>query len=317
MVSRSDIRNMAQVNTSATEFIEEFRQIFEQMPLENVFNTDQSGFNIELLSGRTLENKGTKIIEGRVGQQHSVSHSYTIQPLISASGELIAPLFIIMQETNGQFGPLVRQRMFRHKEIFPVASSSGKVTKGIMKQWFLEVYFPNVPDDTCLLGDALNTYRDRREIDNEKPETSEYTMKILPKGTTGIAQPLDVYFFRLYKSFTRRITDNMNFNHQDVNMHLRDNILKLQTLVHNQFRSPRFKNCLKYAWKKCGYFNDDILAHITPREFCFPFQSLGAVPDCNECDEFAFIRCAWCKLYFCMGHFFILNDYHYCENYLE
>lgn len=146
LVSRSDIRNMAQVNTSAADFIEEFPNFIELMPPETVFNTDQSGFNIELLSGRTLENRGPNIIEARVKQQHSVSHSYTIQPLISASGELIAPLFIVLQETNGQFGPFVQQRMFRHKEIFAVASSSGKVTKPIMKRWFLEVYFPNVSD---------------------------------------------------------------------------------------------------------------------------------------------------------------------------
>lgn len=307
---------MDQVNASATEFIEEFRDVFELLPPENVFNTDQSGFNLELLSGRTLENRGAKIVEGRVEQQHSVSHSYTIQPIISASGELIAPLFIILQETGGEFGPLVQQRMFRHNEIFTVASSSGKMTKIIMKKWFLEVYFPNVPDETCLLGDALNTYRDRSDIDKEKPATSQYTMKILPKGTTGIAQPLDVYFSRLYKSFTRRITDNMNFSHHEVNMHLRDNILKLQSLVHNQFRPPRFKNCLKYAWKKCGYLIDENLAHKTPREFCFPFQQFGKVPDCTECDKFAFIRCGWCKLCFCLEHFFISNNFHFCENYL-
>lgn len=218
-----------------------------------------------------------------------------------------------MQEAGGAFGPNVKKTIFRHNEIFASASSSGKVTKFHIKEWFLEVYFPNVGDNTLLVGDSLNSYKDRSEINNAKPAQKEYTMEILPKGTTGLVQPLDVYFFRLYKSFVRRITDYMNMHYIDVLMHLRNNILKLQATVHFQFRSPRFKDFIKYAWHKCGYIDEGV-KHTAPREFCF---ALDDIPDCADCDQPAFIRCGWCKDYLCSEHFFISENFHYCNQFVE
>lgn len=316
VVSRSDLRSIDEIQTSANAFVQACRSHFTRLPLGSIMNTDQSGFNIEFLAGRTLETIGTKKVEGRIEQQHSATHSYTIQPLITASGQLISPLFIVLQEKDGMFGPVVQQTMFKYKEVHAVASSSGKVTKEVLKKWFLDVYFPNVANETCLIADSYNTYRDRESIDKEKPPNSKYVMEILPKGSTSIAQPLDVYFFRLYKAFTRRICTYMNFHHTDVEMHLRNNILKLHTIIHNQFRSPRFFNCFKHAWVMCGYLEHDGIRHTTPLEFCFQLVNSGNVPNCNSCDQFAFIRCAWCKLFFCMHHFFISDQFHYCENYI-
>lgn len=304
---------MEAVCLSANDFIQRFRPNIQIYGAKNIYNTDQSGFNIQLLSNRTLETKGSGKVEIRIEQQHSATHSYTIQPTISADGDLIAPLYIVLQETGGAFGPNVQRNIFRHDEVFASASSSGKVTKGHIKEWFLKVYFPNVGNKTLLVGDALNSYKDRTEINNAKPAHKEYTMEILPKGTTGMVQPLDIYFFRLYKAFTRRITDYMNMHHADVLMHLRNNILKLQTAVHFQFRSPRFKNCIKFAWHKSGYINESV-NHIAPRQFCF---DLDNIPDWTDCDRPAFIRCGWCKEYLCSEHFFISENFHYCNQFVE
>lgn len=77
IVSGSDIRNMEVVGTSANDFIQRFRPNFHIYGEKNIYNTDQSGFNIELLSNRTLENKGSSKVEIRIEQQHSATHSYT------------------------------------------------------------------------------------------------------------------------------------------------------------------------------------------------------------------------------------------------
>jgi len=75
--------------------------------IENVFNSDQSGFNLEMHTGRTLSFKGQQKIETLTQSTNSMTHSYTIQPLISASGSLLSPLLIILQEKDGKFGPQV------------------------------------------------------------------------------------------------------------------------------------------------------------------------------------------------------------------
>ncbi|OXU17894.1 hypothetical protein TSAR_015436 [Trichomalopsis sarcophagae] len=40
---------------------------------------------------------------------------------------------------------------------------------------------------------------------------------------------------------------------EELNLHLRNNIIKLQSLVHNQLSSPRYINLFKYSWYKSGY----------------------------------------------------------------
>lgn len=256
----------------------------------------------------------------------SGTHSYTVQFLISASGELKAPLFIIMPETGGQFGVRVAQTMFRHHEIYTVASTSGKITKELMKKWFLDVYFPNVGDDSILLLDSLTTYRDRAQIDIEKPAGKEYAVITIPGGLTGDTQPLDVYFNRPYKAYMRRISDHISFNEENaIKLNTRDVIFKLHTIIHNQFRSPRFRNFLKHSWVMSGLFDsyvddDDVEYWADPNGFCFDPMEILSTP-CLICDAIpCFIRCAWCKKCFCFTHFYMgqMNDeFHYCNDYVE
>ena len=56
----------------------------------------------------------------------------------------------------------------------------------------------------------------------------------MPKGTTAKIQPLDVFGFRIWKNFDRHFSDSVILMNSDENLHLRNNIIKLQSLVHNQ-----------------------------------------------------------------------------------
>jgi len=44
----------------------------------------------------------------------------------------------------------------------------------------------------------------------------------------------------------------------DLDLLIRNNIIKLQSLVHNQLSSPRYKDFLKYSWYKSGYIKEYI-----------------------------------------------------------
>lgn len=81
--------------------------------MENVFNSDQSSFNLEMHTGRTLSFKGHQKVETIIQSTNSMTHSYTIQPIISANGSLLSPLLIILQEKDGKFGPRVESNLFK------------------------------------------------------------------------------------------------------------------------------------------------------------------------------------------------------------
>ena len=136
----------------------------------------------------------------------------------------------------------------------------------------------------------------------------------IPKKTTAFIQPLDVFGFRIWKNFIRSFSDSVILNNYDINLHLRNNIIKLQSLAHNQLSSPRFRNLFKYSWYKSGYLSTRPEKFENPTNYCY-FKEEKHIPKCSICGKMAFIRCAWCKNYFCFKHFF--EQYHYCNNYIE
>lgn len=135
VLSRRDIAQLHTVSIKIDDYRNTTKQLITKYNPENVFNTDQSGFNIENLSGRTLDVCGTKQILSSVNQANSLTHSYTIQPIISLNGKLV-------QEKHGQFGPQVQESLFTHPEVYVLPTSSGKVSKVILREWFSELYFP-------------------------------------------------------------------------------------------------------------------------------------------------------------------------------
>ena len=67
-------------------------------------------------------------------------------------------------------------------------------------------------------------------------------LKIIPKGTTGMIKPLDVYGFRFWKNFVRKFSDIVILLNYNVNLHERNNIIRMQSLTHNQLSSQRFQD---------------------------------------------------------------------------
>lgn len=118
-------------------------------------------------------------------------------------------------------------------------------------------------------------------------------MKI-PKGTTGKIQPLDVYGFRIWKNYVRHFSDSVILLDYDMNLHLRNNIIKLQSLVHNQLSSPRYRNLFQYSWFKSGYIAEKPGEFENPVDFSFGKLS-NTLCEIEGCQNIAVITCSWCK----------------------
>ena len=66
-------------------------------------------------------------------------------------------------------------------------------------------------------------------------------------------QPLDVYFNRQYKMIGRKLYEYVRLHSIDINLAQRNNIIKMNSLIHNQLSSKEFNTMIKYAWYKPGY----------------------------------------------------------------
>lgn len=312
-VTQTQLTNKQRLLEKANEFVTKVKSNISLLGEDNVYNSDQSGFNLETHAGRTLSFKGSLKIECVAQSLNSLTHSYTIQPILSASGVLKSPLLIVLQETGGHFGPIVQKTMYKADNIVTFASTSGKLTSDLAIKWFEDVYLPNAGERSVLCLDSW-TGQTEKKFDNIDKGGKDVKIMTIPAGATGMIQPLDVYTFRPWKNFLKQFSDLILLYHYDVNLHLRNNVLKIQSLIHNQFSSPRFVNMFKYAWFKSGYITEKPDKCETPVNYCF--QNCDTC--CKFCNDIAIIRCAWCTKSMCIQHFFAIdteNSPHYCTAY--
>ncbi|XP_076634339.1 uncharacterized protein LOC143348226 [Colletes latitarsis] len=307
-VTRKPIEDDVVLKDKATDFVNEVKPLITRYGHENLYNSDQSGFQLEIHSGRTLAVKNQKKVDCVIQSVPSTSHSYTIQPTITADRRLLSPLFMVLQEANGQFGPIVQKTLFKPTNVYVIASKSGKLTSAHFKIWLEELFFTNTKTTSVLLLDSWSGHCEQ-DVCNAKSTGKEIINKTIPKGTTGRIQPLDVYGFRVWKNYVQRFSDDVLLHDYDVNLHLRNNVIKLQSLVHNQLSSPRYKNLFQYAWYKSGY-TEEKSDFVNPVDFIF---EQNTQMKCALCDETPIIRCSWCKKAFCLKHFF--HEYHFCDKF--
>ena len=133
-------------------------------------------------------------------------------------------------------------------------------------------------------------------------------MKI-PEKTTGTTQPLDVYYFRQWKSVVRRFYDHLMLEDIAISSSDRDNILKMQSLIHNQFSHAQFRSMGHFAWYMAGLRPDSPGKFKNAAEILFP----PGVINCSHanCDKSFFIRCSHCDASLCFTHFFLSFHAHF------
>ncbi|GAV02643.1 hypothetical protein RvY_13182 [Ramazzottius varieornatus] len=96
----------------------------------------------------------------------------------------------------------------------------------------------------CVSPDSWPTFADQEAVEEVKPEELEYEIITIPPKVTGQIQPLDVLCFRMYKGYFRKVSNWIFLNDQLVQVHHRDVILKLHSLIYQQFISRRFENLI-------------------------------------------------------------------------
>lgn len=161
-ITKFVIRNQTQDEEKLLQECEKFvtfakERITEYEP-DQVFNIDQSGkcrslykisflgFQKELHTGRTLAYSGQKSVEAKIQNKSAMTHSNTIQPMISMEGTMPDPMLVILQEQGykktGKLGPRVSQNLFKGWYFF--AQRKFFLRKKYLKYFFLQIRVNNV-----------------------------------------------------------------------------------------------------------------------------------------------------------------------------
>jgi len=148
----------------------------------------------------------------------------------------LSPLFVVLKESKGEFGLIVLKNLFKTPNIHLQASKSEKLSSELLQTgWLQDIFLPNCGETSVLLLDSWSGQCDRtvREV---IPKDKNFRLMTIPKGTTDKIQPLDVFGFRFWKNFTRKISDAVILYRSDINLsdiNERNNIIKLQSIIHN------------------------------------------------------------------------------------
>ena len=123
---------------------------------------------------------------------------------------------------------------------------------------------PHLWTISLVLCDSWSEHKDEQVL-VEAFGGKDVDLKIIPSKTTKYAQPLDVYFFRQFKSYAKRITDfiKLRSSNMQPKFHDRFFIMKLHSVIYNQLYAEACgpmlslrmaERWLRY-WYECMYMN--------------------------------------------------------------
>lgn len=151
----------------------------------------------------------------------------------------------------------MQQTIFKALNVIIGVYTLGKLNKELLRTFFGSVSLPK----TCKYDEEL--------IKNTIPVRKTLKFLEIPKSTTELIQPLDTYGFHILKNFVRKLSDltiNLNLN---INLHHRNNITKLQSLMRHQLSCLRYEQMFKYAWHRYGYIDNWSKKLENFVKFCF------------------------------------------------
>lgn len=159
--------------------------------------------------------------------------------------------------------------------------------------------------DLLLLADSWGGHSSR----NASTKLAERRIQLLqiPKHTTMDLQPLDVNFFRQYKKFVKRISEEALHNNMVREVTSRLGIINMHSIVFNQLGSNRYNEMIRYGWRNTDpNYGDDM---IDPEALPSMVQTIQFDIDpkktceVQNCSSEAFIKCSHCGKHLCLRHF--------------
>ena len=168
---------------------------------------------------------------------------------------------------------------------------------------FLSVLNTHLSTNSLILCGSWSGHKDEQVL-LEGFGGKDVDLKIIPPKTTKYAQPLDVYFFRQYKIYSKRITDFIKLRSSNMQPKLHDRffIMKLHSVIYIQLPTEECKRMLRYAWQNTGYDIGETVDNFTSViDVAFSTDIIEYAV--MTCDHLAFLDCAFCSHSNCIQHF--------------
>ncbi|CAF1102379.1 unnamed protein product [Didymodactylos carnosus] len=96
--------NWENFEADAHNWIESQSSLILKYSSRQILNSDHCSFQQEYVSPRTLSFTGERTTEVAVKKKKNITHSYPLQPITSADGQLLEKFFLILQEKENEFG---------------------------------------------------------------------------------------------------------------------------------------------------------------------------------------------------------------------
>lgn len=299
-------RSLEEIDRLSREFQEDIRTLTSSFNLDFVINTDQMGCEYRANINRTLEHTGHKTVEVHLGDVNKVTHSYTVQYSITASGKLLPKVYICLQEVKGTFGPQVQRTVDglcdQFRNVCVTASKSGKLSTQLYDHYTVEVLKPYVGENKFVLIQDTWGGQKKPELFTKFQHNNESTCEVrfIPPNCTPLCQPLDCYLHRQMKYLLKRLQNCTYLMEENRQINSREDCIKIHSLIHRQLSAPVFKNMIQYSWFSAKLIEErDIYMNVIDALFSFPKTS-----KCS-CSRLGFIKCAWCRSIFCVFSLFL------------
>ncbi|KYM98426.1 hypothetical protein ALC62_10866 [Cyphomyrmex costatus] len=212
-VSKRDIATLEETVQAAEQFQRQTKCLISKFDLDFVINTDQTGCQYQMTYNRSLDFRGVKTVFVKKQSLNKLTHSYTAQYSITASGKLLPLVFLCLQEPTNKFGPTVSKKIKKltteFKNVVVTCSKSGKLTKELYKQFLQNILVPYVNKNKFMLiidsweGQTDPSLHDKI-FENDSGEAT-CTLKFIPPKCTPLCQPCDVYFYRQVKILIKKL----------------------------------------------------------------------------------------------------------------
>lgn len=313
-ISMKAIKNRETLEKNAQEFRLKIKTLQKNYSNENILNSDQIGFQKEIPPTRTLSYTNEKETLVAIQSSNNCTHSVTVQPTISLDGSLIGKLLICLQETNGEFGPLIKQKVLNsleeYKNIHVICTKSGKMTNYTIRNWvknciedsYSRGIIPESPTEVLLLLDNFSAHKHQKFDEAFDENIIKIRREFIPSGTTCIAQPLDTYFNHDLKYFIKTFDNRIRLDGLDIDIGNRFTLMRIFSLLWDQLSSGCFKEMILYSWYSSGY-SEEYLKFKNMKEICFESETNDC--DIQSCTESFFIKCSHCRKNLCLNHFYI------------
>nr|AAA20582.1 putative transposase [Caenorhabditis elegans]CAA84584.1 putative transposase [Caenorhabditis elegans] len=301
-ITRANYVNKELTEQAAKKFVEEVKAELATLDPDVVYNCDQSGFTKEQYCKRTLAPKGVKRVERLVQSKDALTHSYTILPMLSASGKLAPMLYVVLQEKGGKFP---KKGHFSPDNLIIRANTSHIMNKQLMVDWVESaVCDPSMPTEVVLLLDAWPAWKNEGDVQAAALSGNTVHVRSIPPGATSFIQPCDLYFFCPLKNFVKKVNAYIIYSGITFKTSERDNLLRVISAVYRVFRAPIFQSCWKYGWIQGGYIDDQHVKVETPSKFCFKVSGYCSQKKTRDtmCQDTAFLLCPYCKKVLCFNH---------------